>query len=80
MNDLHETHVCRDCGAEITMPYATPPSEEATVLYSAAELRDRIEEAVTQHFAIGRHGMSLHACGTAVAIDILGLPPTEGTL
>ena len=21
---LHETHVCRDCGAEITLPYAKP--------------------------------------------------------
>lgn len=27
MSDLHETHVCRDCGAEITLPYATPPAE-----------------------------------------------------
>lgn len=22
---LHETHVCRDCAAEITLPYANPP-------------------------------------------------------
>lgn len=22
---LHETHICRDCGASITVPYASPP-------------------------------------------------------
>jgi hypothetical protein len=24
MSELHETHVCRDCGAEITLPYVRP--------------------------------------------------------
>ena len=26
---LHETHVCRDCGAEITLPYVIPHAERA---------------------------------------------------
>jgi hypothetical protein len=31
MTTLHETHVCRDCGAEITIPYARPASAHADV-------------------------------------------------
>jgi hypothetical protein len=43
-------------------------------------LRESIEAAVQTHFATGRHGMSRHACGTAVAMAVLGTLSSEGQL
>ena len=37
---LHETHICRDCGAEITMPYATPDTPTGELERLRDEVRD----------------------------------------
>jgi hypothetical protein len=44
---LHETHTCRDCGAEITLPYAQPDAPaERTVLagYPLMNLTEQMDE------------------------------------
>ena len=53
-NRLHETHICRDCGAEITVPYVIPPDDTSEGLRAAAQeyVRIRDHEDIEGHEAV----------------------------
>jgi hypothetical protein len=52
---LHETHVCRDCGAEITLPYAAAPVPDAGLDV------ERLTAAINRaHHTVGRRSFSEH--------------------
>ena len=80
MSDLHETHVCRDCGASITIPYATPaPTEDATpatVFYDGAH--DDCDSDYRHNHSTAPLRQVLSPTELALAAALASLPaPTE---
>jgi hypothetical protein len=41
--DLHETHVCRDCGAEITIPYVRPGEKHGVLNVPVKTMLDQLK-------------------------------------